>query len=107
MLMTFLNWFFSLKFTQNASATVVGTAIATAPLFGILDRKLSGEIQRLDGSINERATIVYVDHKNSIVGVNHQALLEKITSLEKRIDRQSEKQDKQTDHIIDLLKKGR
>lgn len=83
MLISFFQWLFSFKFTQQASAAVVGTGVAAAPLFGVLDAKLTKEIADVRAAIDDRATIVYVDHKNEVVSINVNGLIDHLKRIEK------------------------
>ena len=83
MLTTFLQWLFSFKFTQQSAAAVVGTGIAAAPLFGVLDAKLTKEIAEVKQQIDDRATIVYVDHKNEVMTISVKELVLQLNKIEK------------------------
>lgn len=83
MMSAFLNWLFSFKFTQQTSAAVLGTAITAAPLFGILDQKLTKEIADVRVAISDRATILYVDHKNEVAAISSTELIKKLEKIEK------------------------
>lgn len=83
MLGAFLQWLFSFKFTQNTSAAVVGTAITAAPLFGILDQKITKEIQEVREDIGERATVVYVQHQDEVLQIEIQELIKSLNKIEK------------------------
>jgi hypothetical protein len=100
MLMAFLQWLFSLKFTQNTSAAALGTAITAAPLFGILDQKLTKEISEVRSLLNEKATIVYVQHENEVVKMNVEHLVEQLNKIEKS-------QEITNSQLWQLLHKGR
>lgn len=86
MLASFLQWLFSFKFTQQSAAAVVGTGIAAAPLFGILDAKLTREIGEVKQQIDSRATIVYVDHKNEVMTISVKELVNQLGDIKKSQD---------------------
>lgn len=100
MLSIFLQWLFSFKFTQNTSAAVLGTAITAAPLFGILDQKLTKEITEVKATIEQRATILYVDHKNEVAAINASELMRKLEKIEKN-------QELTNGQLWQLVNKGR
>lgn len=79
--MSILQWLFSFKFTQHSAAAIVGTGIATVPLFGILDTKLTHEITEVKHLIDERATIVYVDGQDKVLALNVNSVSETLKEI--------------------------
>ena len=100
MLSVFLQWLFSFKFTQNTSAAVLGTAITAAPLFGILDTRLTKEITEVKESVETKATIVYVDHKNEVTAINVKKLIDGLEEIK-------ESQKTTNSQLWQLVNKGR
>lgn len=100
MLSAFLQWLFSFKFTQNTSAAVVGTAITAAPLFGILDTKITKEIAEVRKDIDAKATIVFVEHQNEVVQLEINELVKTLNKIEKN-------QEITNSQLWQLVNKGR
>jgi glutamate mutase epsilon subunit len=100
MLSAFLQWLFSFKFTQNTSAAVVGTAITAAPLFGILDKKITDEIQQVKVEISQKATIVSVQHQDEVLQLE-------ITDLIKTLNKIEKNQEITNSQLWQLVNKGR
>lgn len=100
MLSAFLQWLFSFKFTQNTSAAVVGTAITAAPLFGILDTKITKEIAEVRKDIDAKATIVFVEHQNEVVQLEISELVKTLNKIEKN-------QEITNSQLWQLVNKGR
>lgn len=100
MLRIFLQWLFSLKFTQHTSAAALGTAITAAPLFGILDQKLTREITQVREILDQKATVIAVEHQNEVIEIE-------ISEILKALQEIKESQKTTNSQLWQLVNKGR